>query len=900
MAGESSLPSSKPNRTAQLESDTTIQELSRPRRPRPEKSYLFHNSVDMICVAGVDGYFKQVNPAFTHCLGYAEHEFLSRPILDFVHPDDRERTRKELSHLAEGHTTISFMNRYLSVEGEYRWLNWNAIPSEEDGFVIGFARDVTPQKQTEQSLIQHHRLLEAISRAQSLIIADQDPQKLFDELLNILIELTESEFGFIGEVFYEKEDVPYLRTHAIMNIAWDEETKAFCEAYRTKGVEFRNFESLFGMVMTSGEPVISNEPLNDPRQCGTLPGHPKLESFLGLPLYHGSEMLGMVGVANRENGYLESMLQFLDPFLKACSTIIHDSRVDRRRKEAETRVARLGHIVDDSLNEIYTFDVETLKFKLVNRWARENLGYSMGELREFTPLDINPKYTFETLQARLQPLRLGEQSQVVFSSTHTRKDGTIYPVEVHLQLTTHCEEPEFVAIAIDITDRLKAESELRAYLAAMETAHEDAEQQARELRAKTRDLEIAREQAETANNAKGEFVANISHEIRTPLTAILGFTDILLESVEDPVQIEAAQTIQRNGQHLLTIINDILDLSKMDFGKLKIRRSQCSPMEIIKEVVQLMAVRADAKGLTLSTVFEGSIPDEVIVDPIRLRQILLNLVGNAIKFTELGRVDIQTRFAANDAGTFNMTIDVIDTGIGIAENQIEKVFQPFSQADGSTTRNTGGTGLGLTISQRLAGLMDGEITVESELGTGSRFRVTLPVVRPEIDVENLSPCSQIEKRPGVERALTVEKQNRRRPLTGHRVLLAEDGPDNQRLIAFLLQKAGADITIVDNGQDACEATLDAVQKNQPYEVVLMDIQMPVMDGRTATLELRNAGYAGVIIALTAHALLDTETKCLRSGFDAFATKPIERAELLSLVERHLHTSRKSQNMPSDI
>lgn len=394
-----------------------------------------------------------------------------------------------------------------------------------------------------------------------------------------------------------------------------------------------------------------------------------------------------------------------------------------------------------------------------------------------------------------------------------------------------------------------------------------------------RAVQLARTQAEAATIAKSNFLSNMSHEIRTPMTAILGFADQLLEPDQSPsTTVNAVNTIRRNGEHLLSIINDILDISKIEAGRMTVERIDCHPCDIVAEAASLMKARADEKKLSIKFEYLSAIPEKIKSDPVRLKQILFNLMGNAIKFTESGEVRLATRFVNDDAAP-RLEFEVIDSGIGMTPDQEDKLFRPFMQADTSTTRQFGGTGLGLAISKRLAHLLDGDIVVARSVpGEGTTFRVT-------IGVGDLNGVKMIDDPTSVTtiRELNAGQTVSSRPLEGAKLLLAEDGIDNQRLIRHILVKAGATVEVVENGLRAFETAIQAVEKNDRFDVILMDMQMPVMDGYEATGRLRRHGYELPIIALTAHAMTSDRDKCIASGCDDYATKPINKNLLIKKI-----------------
>ncbi|MFH1921524.1 MAG: CBS domain-containing protein [Planctomycetota bacterium] len=460
----------------------------------------------------------------------------------------------------------------------------------------------------------------------------------------------------------------------------------------------------------------------------------------------------------------------------------------------------------------------------------------------------------------------------------TCKDGSTVWTEVKGSfLRGEDNEPIGLAGVIrEITEWKRAEEEQRQYALALESAN--------------RALQESHAAAEAATKAKSEFLANMSHEIRTPMAAILGFAEVLTERLEAPQDAETVETIIRNGKHLLTIINDILDLSKIEMGKLQTERLPCSPWRIIEEVVSLMKVRADSKGLSLRAEAAGLVPAAISTDPVRLKQILINLVANALKFTETGTVRIRTELLQADGGEPKLRFDVIDTGIGMTEEQARIVFEPFVQADTSTTRVFGGSGLGLSIAKRMAEMVGGDVTVASTPGKGSTFSVTVATGPLDgiglVDPSNADPPA--EERP-------VPSASKREVRLNCRVLLVEDGPDNQRLLTLILEKAGAEVTAAQNGEEALAKALGAnpepatseVSSAKPFDVILMDMQMPVLDGYEATRQLRAAAFRGPILALTACAMTGDRERCIEAGCDDYMTKPIDRQKFLEMVARYV-------------
>ncbi|TWU13343.1 Autoinducer 2 sensor kinase/phosphatase LuxQ [Symmachiella macrocystis] len=539
------------------------------------------------------------------------------------------------------------------------------------------------------------------------------------------------------------------------------------------------------------------------------------------------------------------------------------------RKQSERALeaanAKLAGVVDAATQvSIIATDVDGT-ITLFNTGAVQMLGYEAAEMigvstPEIFHLESEVVRRGEELSLELGRNVSGFEVFVAYARegqferrewTYVRKDG--HKVTVNLVITAIRNSDGkingFLGVAEDVTERKRQDAALQA----------------------------AKEAAESANRAKSEFLANMSHEIRTPMTAILGYSELVLDNVSDQENIDALKTVQQSGEHLLGIINDILDLSKIDSGKLSVERIKCSPTQLVSEVAALMRVRCNEKGLPLEVQFDGRMPATIQSDPTRLKQILINLVSNAIKFAEDNKVGLTASLLDAEGDEPKIQFTIIDSGIGLREEQMTRLFKPFEQADNSTTRVYGGTGLGLTISKRLAIQLGGDITAKSTFGEGSTFIVTLETGSLD-GVQMLDNPTETLFSKSSKKKLAVNTKK----LDCH-VLLAEDDTVNQRLITFLLKKAGAVVTLAANGQIAYDLALAARDAGNPFDVILMDMQMPVMDGYHATGKLREAAYSGPIIALTAHAMSADRDKCLNAGCDDYTTKPIDQTKLIKLV-----------------
>jgi PAS domain S-box-containing protein len=528
--------------------------------------------------------------------------------------------------------------------------------------------------------------------------------------------------------------------------------------------------------------------------------------------------------------------------------VFHDV-TNRRKSEHDLEISevRYRRLFESAHDGILILDAVTSKVIEVNPFMADLLGYpkehflgkELWEIGVFKDAEISKK-----AMAQLQ--RVGRIRYEDLPLLH--QDGRHIPVEFVSNVYREGRQNVIQCNIRDITERKHLND----------------------------DLAKARLDAEAANRSKSEFLANMSHEIRTPMAAILGFAEMLLvRTPEECAQIGCVQIIQRNALHLLELINDILDLSKVEAGQMKVERISCDLPALVSEVISLMRPRAAEKRLTFGVTFQGAIPRLIQTDPLRFRQILVNLLGNAVKFTESGSINVRIQDEGAAGPNIILRVDVIDTGIGMTPEQFHRLFLPFTQADASITRKFGGTGLGLAISRQLAKLLGGDVTATSQPGIGSKF--TLKVDGgSSVGVELLKGLTE-ETLP----AKLDQRVNADIRLCG-RILLVEDGADNQRLLRMQLGDAGASVTSALDGQIAVD-----LATKQKFDLILMDMQMPVMDGYAATVELRRRGVTIPIIALTAYAMAEDREKCLASGCTAYLSKPISEETLLKSVHEHL-------------
>jgi PAS domain S-box-containing protein len=701
---------------------------------------LFDFSTELLCVAGYDGFFKRLNPAWEKVLGISREVLMSAPYLDFVHPDDRALTATEAGKIRAGASANSFENRYRCGDGSYKWLLWSADPVPEQERIFASAHDITAFKQAEQRLAVSYAITRVLADSPSL--ADAAPR-----LLQAVCETLGWEMG----VFWQ---VDSLRNEMHCRILWNAKALSVDRfAAVTRGACLGLGSDLAGRAWLEDKPIWLKDVLTDlsfPRAVAA--DESGLHGAFAFPVRAQSEVIGVMEFFAR---------QILRP--------------------------------DKYL--LYLFD-------------------SMGS-------------------------QIGQFAQ-----------------------------------------RRRIEQQVRDYAASLQEARREQEEVGRRLAGLIGQLVRARQEAEDGTRAKSEFLARMSHEIRTPMTAIMGMTELALGTPLTAEQREYLETVDDSAKALLRIVNDILDFSKIEARRLELDRTDFSLRDAVESAVKTMTVRARQKNLDLVCRIRRDVPDSLFGDSARLRQILLNLIANAIKFTRDGGVTIRVQRHGRRRNGVALHFAVADTGVGVPPELQNSIFDSFTQADESSTRRYGGTGLGLTIAAQLVALMGGRIWVESVPGQGSTFQFTARFglskgrVHRRILADLRSGPQARAKRQAMNAAVSA-------PLS---ILVAEDNAVNQRLILLLLEKAGHRAVVARNGEEAVSAA-----RRRNVDLVLMDVGMPVLSGLDATRAIRaseaGSGRRLPIIAMTAHALKGDRERCLDAGMDAYLSKPIQGKEFYETIRR---------------
>ena len=792
-----------------------------------------------VLVIGHDRRILDVNPAGCALFdaGFSE-EIVGRRVTDYVHDDDR-RLLEDVHETARMGQESCGRGRLLGLSGQIRWIEMTSVPFiADDGMVqsvLSMVRDVTEQKRADRRQALQHAVAKVLAEASTV-------EQAIPALLRAIAVSLDWQVGLFWLVQNDRRTITCrwdwsADTTAVQNLVSVSRQQAYVSGF-----------GLPGRCWASGEPVwvedVARDPefVQGPRDIGKM-----LHAACAFPVWLRANVFGVMEFFSPDAQHPDwDLLKALGTVGSQIGLFIERTEVEAALHESE---ARTRLIIDTALEAVITTDRDG-RISEWNAQAERIFGWSAHEVvgRNLADTIIPQSHRLryrEYVQGLLEPRNLSLSNMLV-EMIGLRRDNRQFPVEIAMSPLPVEGSIIFSAFIRDITNRKEAEQALKDYAQRLEHINQQ--------------LDAALREAKAATEAKSTFLATMSHEIRTPMNGVIGMTGLLLDTKLTDEQKEYAETVRTCGDHLLMIINDILDFSKIEAGKLDLEVIEFDLRLAIEESLDLMAERASSKGLNLACLFHADVPRNVVGDPGRLRQIVMNLTANAIKFTDSGDIVVEVTAEAQSKEEASIRVAVTDTGIGISEEGRERLFQPFSQADGSTTRKYGGTGLGLVICQRLVEMMGGAIGVTSRVGEGSCFWF------------NVNLCKQAETSRGDESSAIA--------LADLRILIVDDKAINRRILELMTRKWGMRPTLVDSGPEALE--IFSRQHGQPlFDVVLLDIDMGSTNGIdvASAIKKRTEGADIRLVLLTSLGRRGDAKKAREAGLAAYLTKPVRERQL---------------------
>lgn len=901
---------------------------------------LVEASAQIVWVTNANGMVKEDSPSWRAFTGQSFEEWVGFGWTHALHMDDAKPTLQSWKASVESGQPFSMEFRlWHNASQQYRWTQVRAVPQRApDGRIrrwVGMNIDINERKLSDQQVRASEELVRTIAENSTQALVMMNEHGYVTYCNQVLLDLTG----------YSREEISSAPLHNLLHHHYsDGRPYPICECPINRALRedysVRNHEDLFFRkdgttfeVSCAISPIIKNgtpfstviEVRDITQQNAAKRELLNRESHLRRVIDH---MIGFVGVLDIDGTLLEANATALEgggvsrddvigrPFWD-CVWWSHDEDIRQRLREAFQKAVS---------GEVVRYDVEIMMAgdsRLIIDFMLMPVHDHEGNITHVIPsgMDISARKQYE-LDLRLSTQRLQTAAEATgFAAISVNMhSGEIELSPEFNRIVGYSEDHDFEMVPGVVPAFVYPEDAatvLRHYRDAQRLTNEngaagcdyriqrpDGEIRWVRLRTKTlfsdkgepvqiigtllditqqhdteEELKEARDRAEAATASKSEFLANMSHEIRTPMSAILGYADILSQHLRDPDDLNCVSIIRSNGTFLLDIINDILDISKIEAGKIELSKKVFRIDQLVSDLQSLINVRAVERGIGFSVHVDGLIPERIKTDPKRLKQILINLIGNAVKFTESGFVKMIIGHRAH-ADAPQMHFDIIDTGIGISEQDQNKLFQSFSQADTSVNRKFGGTGLGLMISQRLARMLGGEIEVESTLGIGSTFSLTIAIEQ----IENAAMVERIslEALP----ALTETPPEPPLRLAG-RFLVVDDRREIRFIAQHFIEEAGGTVFVGESGQDAIEAVRTAQQEGQPFDLLIIDMQMPILSGYEAVRRLRSTGVEMPIIALTAHSMDGDREACLAAGCTDHIPKPLDRHAFIQLLHRHL-------------
>jgi PAS domain S-box-containing protein len=796
---------------------------------------------DAVLLLDENGGILEANDRAASTYGYAVEELLGRQIQDLLDPAELAGCPERLRNLTDSSSVFESEHRRKDGSSFPVDVSSRVVESQGRRFHQCIIRDITERKRAEEELRRAVRAMRVLSASNQSLVRSADEAALFRAICGAVTATGGYPLAWIGFAKEDQEksvrvaaasgrDLKYLDSPGI---TWADEPRG---------------RGPVGTCIRTGQITVFNDLESHPefalwREKALQHGY---RAAISLPLTCDGVVIGAITInASEPKAFHHEEVQLLQELAGDLSYGIETHR--RRLAQARTEEALMQSALEfrtlfDTANDsIFILDMDD-RFLEVNQAACRRIGYSRAELLKMSVSDIDSPAFASQRKARGQ--RILEDREFLFETVHMAKDGAELPVEINCRVFEYRGTAAVLCVARDISERKRLEAGTLKYAS---------------------ELQRGKTSAENSNQAKSQFLANMSHEIRTPMNGILGMSGMLLDDNLDPNQRECVETIRRSAEALLVIVNDVLDFSKMEAGRMKIECVNFDIVTCLAEAGDLLTPQICAKGLDYA--FEADVEHRWVQgDTGRIRQIVLNLLGNAVKFTERGHVTLRISEVSSERDRSTFAISVTDTGVGIAALDIPLLFHKFTQVDSSMTKRHEGAGLGLAISHKLAELMNATLSVSAELGSGATFVLTIPL--PVIDT---TPVPEKLAEP---RQATLSKRHRR-------VLLAEDNVVNQRIGMRLLEKCCCRVDLAANGTEAVD-----MAARFPYDLIFMDCGMPEMDGYEATRVIRASehnGHRTPIVALTAHVIAGTREECVASGMDDYVAKPVS----LDMIEKAL-------------